>query len=95
MKSKRLFVVSDWETYSVAEAFDHHGAIEKVYPSKNYRLISKTELTEHTVTHAMCCEYTAQNMDEFNSCFDESAIVLMMDGMDETLHYQLSTSFYA
>lgn len=95
MKSKKLFIVSDWKSYAVAEACNHRGALEKVYPSKNYRLIPSNELTEQSVTHAMTCEYNRKNMSRFNSCSDETNIVLLMNELNETQHYVLSDDFFA
>lgn len=95
MKQKKLYIVSDWKSYTVAEAVDHYAAIERAYSSKSYRLIPTQELTENTVTHAMCCEYTNANMLEFNNCIDETGIVLLMNEMPNTFHFQLSDDFFA
>ncbi|KAB0289276.1 hypothetical protein F2P58_09350 [Vibrio fortis] len=95
MKDKKLYIVSDWSTFSVAEAHDHYSALEKVYASKNYRLIPRKELSEYSVSHAMSCEYTRENMAKFNNCPDETGIVLLMDQLAETHHYQLTDAFYA
>ena len=93
--ANNLYIVSDRTTYSVAEELDPHRAVEKVYSSRNFRFIPRHELDDDTVTHAMCCEYTIKNMNVFNSCTDESAIVLLMDELDETCHFQLTDDFYA
>ncbi|CAH7030687.1 conserved hypothetical protein [Vibrio chagasii] len=95
MSHTKLFIVSNWESYSVAEAKDHQHAIERVYFKKNYRMIPNRELNEFTVTHAMCCEYNAVNRKQFSKCKDEAAIVLLIDELAETRHFQLTKSYYA
>ncbi len=95
MKYKKLYIVTDWATYAVAEANDHFSALEKVYSAKRFRLIPPKELNDNTVTHAMCCEYTNGNIKRFERCSDETDIVLLMNELKETYHFQLSDDFYA
>ncbi|MDK9759323.1 hypothetical protein KIV40_29305, partial [Vibrio sp. D173a] len=56
MKSQNLYCVSDWQSYVLVVATDHNEAVVNTYRDR-FRKISNAELTENTLTHAMCCKY--------------------------------------
>lgn len=88
MKNQKLFCVSNWTSYSIVKAFNHHDALSRVYNKTQYVKIEQSELTESTVTHAMSCEYSDLLSIFFNNCDNDADRVLLMNELISTCHYQ-------
>lgn len=88
MLTSNTYCVTDWKTYYLLETNDHHQAVIQAYSDK-FLQISDCDLTDDTVTHAMCCKYEGEVSGILERCSSDTDRVLIMNSRPETKHYQL------
>lgn len=89
MTDSKLFSVTDWSSYKIVRATNANTAVQMVHKRKSYKVIPREELTEFTVTHIMCCEYSGETKQRLSKCVSDVDRILLMDMSLETSHYQI------
>lgn len=90
MTKDKLFCVSDcWTMLQIVRTSDADAAVHIVHTRKKYQQIPSNKLSDHSVVHATCCEYSGSNKERLEGCSNDIDRILLMDMFYDTSHYQI------